>query len=76
MLSRVDAVVSQGQDRYALVALDPTSGHVIERGPTIGAGPGGANISHGDYGLWFSIATGHAEGYAVRSIPTRWLDSM
>jgi outer membrane protein assembly factor BamB len=65
---RVYAVVSQGQDQYALAALDPTSGHVIARGSTIGAGPGGANISHGDYGLWFSIATG-MQGYAVKVDP-------
>ncbi|MEO8693778.1 MAG: hypothetical protein ABI658_09690 [Acidimicrobiales bacterium] len=66
--SRVYAVVAQGQDRYALAALDPTSGHVTARGSTIGAGPGGAGISHGDYGLWFSIATG-MQGYAIKVDP-------
>ena len=55
---RVYAAIAQGQDRFALAAFDPTSGHVTARGPTIGSGPGGGNISHGADGLWFSITTG------------------
>jgi streptogramin lyase len=66
--SRVYAVVAQGRDRYALAALDPTTGRVTARGSTIGSGPGGAAISHGDDGLWFSIATGML-GYSVRVDP-------
>jgi outer membrane protein assembly factor BamB len=66
--NRVYAVVAQSEQRYSLATLDPRSGHVIARGPTIGAGPGGANISNGDHGLWFSISTGML-GYSVRVDP-------
>ena len=65
--NRVYAVVAQPEQRYSLATLD-LSGHVLARGPMIGAGPGGADISYGDHGLWFSISTGML-GYSVRVDP-------
>ncbi|TML12117.1 MAG: hypothetical protein E6G39_12355 [Actinobacteria bacterium] len=66
--NRVYAVVAQPLQRYALASLDPTSGRLMARGPMIGSGPGGAGISAGDDGLWFSIATGML-GYSVKVDP-------
>lgn len=65
--NRVYAVVAQPEQRYSLATLD-LSGHVLVRGSMIGAGPGGADISYGDHGLWFSISTGML-GYSVRVDP-------